>query len=294
MPCWHAIVAAVAAATGARLDPRSATRVGGGCINHAWRLRGKRTDVFVKTNTPGAGEMFAAEAEGLAELAAAAALRVPTVYAVGADAQGAWLALEWIVTGDADARSERTLGEGLAQVHRREAANFGWHRDNTIGSTLQRNDRRSDWPGFFADLRLGFQLDLAARNGWSAALIDDGRRLQERLTDFFPGYRPVASLLHGDLWGGNWAACTDGRPFVFDPAVYYGDREADLAMTQLFGGFGPAFYAAYQATWPTDPGYEMRRDLYNLYHVLNHLNLFGASYLARARHMIRGLSAALR
>jgi fructosamine-3-kinase len=290
---WQVVAAAVESATGARVDARSATQVAGGCINRAWRLRGGDADVFVKTNAPDAEEMFAAEAEGLAELASAAALKVPAVFAAGADEGGAWLALEWIEPGPADGLTERRLGEGLANVHRRAAASFGWHRDNTIGSTPQRNSRRSSWPDFFAGQRLGPQLDLAVQNGWPAAVIDGGRRLQERAADFFPGYRPAASLLHGDLWGGNWAADAGGLPFIFDPAVYYGDREADLAMTQLFGGFGPDFYAAYETAWPTDPGYETRRDLYNLYHVLNHLNLFGSSYLARAEQIIRRLSAQL-
>ena len=151
----------------------------------------------------------------------------------------------------------------------------------------------SDWIEFFAQYRLGFQLDLAERSGYGGRWLEQGRRLCSRLADFFDGYRPRPSLLHGDLWGGNWAADAAGEPVIFDPASYFGDREADLAMTQLFGGFGRAFYDAYTSAWPLDPGAGTRRDLYNLYHVLNHLNLFGGGYRAQAERMIGRLLAAL-
>ena len=136
-------------------------------------------------------------------------------------------------------------------------------------------------------------LDLAAANGFDGELKSLGAELVSRMATFF-GDAPIeASLLHGDLWGGNWATDTDGQPFVFDPAVYYGDREADLAMTRLFGGFGPAFYAAYEAAWPLPPGAALRGDLYNLYHVLNHVNLFGAGYLRQADSLVARLLAEL-
>jgi len=291
---WDPVVEALEVVLGERVETQTATQVTGGCINRAWRLRGWQADVFVKTNSSDAEEMFAAEADGLRELAAAGGLRVPGVYALGTDGDAAWLALEWIEAGRPDQSTERLLGEGLAAVHSCQADRFGWYRDNTIGSTTQRNTRVGDWPRFFADYRLGFQLDLAEQGGWSSALIDAGRRLQAELAAFFSAYQPIPSLLHGDLWGGNWGTDSDGRPFIFDPAVYYGDREADLAMTELFGGFGPDFYASYNASCPMDPGYGTRRELYNLYHVLNHLNLFGSGYLGRAEQMVEGLLAALR
>ena len=144
---------------------------------------------------------------------------------------------------------------------------------------------------FWQKQRLGYQLDLAATNGAPATLIDGGRRLQEGLAAFYRDYRPTPSLLHGDLWGGNWAADEIGRPVIYDPATYYGDREADLAMTELFGGFEPAFYSAYQAHSPLADGYELRRDLYKLYHMLNHLNLFGGGYLSSCENLIDQLLA---
>ena len=133
------------------------------------------------------------------------------------------------------------------------------------------------------------QLDLAERRGASARLLDRGRRLCGIASGLFSSYRPVPSLLHGDLWGGNWATDVSGNPVVFDPAVYFGDREADIAMTRLFGGFGPAFYAAYQSAWPLDPAAGTRRTFYNLYHVLNHFNLFGGGYAGQAEMMVERL-----
>jgi fructosamine-3-kinase len=172
---------------------------------------------------------------------------------------------------------------------------FGWHRDNTIGSTSQPNSWCEEWLEFFRERRLRHQLTLARRTGHDAGgrLQRRGGELLERLGAFFTSYRPAPSLLHGDLWGGNRAADGQGRPVIFDPAVYYGDREADIAMTRLFGAFSGEFYAAYEAAWPLDREAPRRIELYNLYHVLNHLNLFGGGYLAQAQGMIDRLLAGL-
>jgi fructosamine-3-kinase len=272
-------------------EPPGATPVGGGCINAGWRLRRGGERFFVKTNRASMLAMFEAELAGLEAMSGAGGIRVPRPLATGISHEDAWIAMEWIEPGPANARSETLLGEGLAQLHRATAATFGWCRDNTIGSTPQQNAPSADWPSFYAHHRLGFQLNLAVANGWAGELGDRGRQLAERVGCFFSDYRPIPSLLHGDLWGGNWATDQGGSPFVFDPAVYYGDREADLAMTELFGGFGRGFYDAYRSAWPLDPGYAVRRDLYNLYHVLNHLNLFGGGYLGRARSLIDRLLA---
>jgi fructosamine-3-kinase len=236
--------------------------------------------------------MYAAEAAGLDELRQAQAVRVPAVRGLGVSGASAWLALEWLRL-DSAASADAALGEQLALQHRRTAPVFGWHRDNTIGSTPQVNTRSDRWVEFFRERRLRYQLDLAARNGHDARLQQRLALLLERMSGFFTDYQPVASLLHGDLWGGNWATASDGRPVIFDPAVYYGDREADLAMTRLFGGFGPDFYAAYASAWPPDAGAAERADLYNLYHVLNHLNLFGAGYVSQVRALTETLLARL-
>ena len=291
-PDWRRIAADVGSRTGLRLRPDAVRPVSGGCINSGWRVASDAGEVFVKTNAKASLAMFEAEHEGLRALAVAEALRVPQALATGVSGSLAWIAMEWIETGRSGTATGRALGEGLAKQHRYSAERFGWHRDNTIGSTPQPNGWRADWVGFFADMRIRHQLELAARGGCPRRLIDAGERLLDQIGVFFTDYTPDASLLHGDLWGGNWAADSDGRPFVYDPAVYYGDREADMAMTELFGGFDAGFYAAYQAEWPMDPGYGTRKDLYNLYHVLNHVNLFGAGYLGQAQALIARLLAA--
>ena len=286
------LAAALSAATGRRVAARPEKAVGGGSINECWRWSSREGPLFVKLAPGDRLWMFEAEAEGLDELGRANALRVPQVLGHGAAAGQAFLALEWIEFGSASSRSEALLGEGLAAQHRVTGAQFGWHRGNTIGSTPQRNDPDRDWVRFFVEHRLRYQLDLAARNGHAGRLAERGALLCERTSAFFDSYRPVPSLLHGDLWGGNWSADAPGRPVIFDPAVYFGDREADLAMTRLFGGFGAAFYAAYESAWPLDPGAPERATLYNLYHVLNHLNLFGGGYRSQAQAMIDRLLAA--
>lgn len=292
MPQWEIIAGNIAAVAGDRPDPASARPVAGGCINSAWRLEAPGGALFVKTNQPAAAHMFEAEREGLDALRQARALRVPRPLATGVTDQECWIAMEWIPCGRPRAGTETRLGEGLAIQHRQLADRFGWHRDNTIGSTPQPNAWSADWTAFLAERRLGFQLELAVSRGYGKRLSGPGQRLLEDLGAFFSDYRPAASLLHGDLWGGNWSADEAGDPFLFDPAVYYGDREADLAMTELFGGFGDEFRAAYRDHWPLDPGYDTRRDLYNLYHVLNHLNLFGGGYLGQAESLIGRLRAA--
>jgi fructosamine-3-kinase len=275
--------------TGSTLRLAPSMRVHGGCISEAYRWESDKGSVFVKVAPASSLDVFKAEAAGLEELRTAAAVRVPKVLAMGVADSDAFLALEWIEFGTSSAAAQRLLGERLARQHRVTSNVFGWHRPNTIGSTPQINEPSCDWPQFFGDHRLGFQLDLAAQNGYSGALQQEGAKLLERIGSFFEGYRPQPSLLHGDLWGGNWATDIHGEPVLFDPAVYYGDREADLAMTRLFGGFGSGFYAAYEAAWPLAPGAPARVKLYNLYHVLNHLNLFGAGYLPQAESLICGL-----
>ena len=280
---------------GTSFSAAPAEPVHGGSINQCFRWPTADGAAFVKIGATGALASYTAEAEGLRELERANALRVPGVLAVGEAHGYAVLALEWLdLSGDAeaDAKCQARLGEGLAAQHRVMAASCGWHRDNTIGATPQPNSRDEDWVRFFQQRRLGFQLDLAARNGLEAGVVDRGRDLCERCGAFFSSYHPRPSLLHGDLWGGNAGRlAATGEPVVFDPAVYFGDRETDLAMTRLFGGFGPAFYAAYQSAWPLDQAAGTRRTLYNLYHVLNHYNLFGGSHGRQAAGMIERLLA---
>jgi protein-ribulosamine 3-kinase len=282
------------AATGRRFRAGPQALASGGGFAACQRWDSDAGAAFVKIAPVARADALAAEADALRAIAAAHALRVPAVLGTGTAGARAFLALEWIDFGSARRGTEALLGAGLARLHQAGAAQFGWHRDNTIGATPQHNDWAADWIEFFARQRLGFQLDLAERSGHGGHWLERGRRLCGQFGEFFSGYHPQPSLLHGDLWGGNWAADAAGAPVIFDPASYYGDREADLAMTQLFGGFGRAFYDAYQSAWPLDPGAGTRRDLYNLYHVLNHLNLFGGGYRSQAEAMIERLLAATR
>lgn len=262
--------------------------VSGGDISSAWHVRTEEQAVFLKTGPASALDMFQAEADGLREIAGAQAVRVPKVLGCVCSGNESLLALEWINFELATEGAEKVFGQHLANLHRTTADRFGWHRDNTIGSTPQRNPWSDDWVQFFSEHRLRFQLELAAGNGFNGNLQTMGSRLLENIGRYFSDYWPAASLLHGDLWGGNWAVA-DSVPVMFDPAVYYGDRETDIAMTKLFGGFGTVFYEAYDETWPLAAGHAERVRLYQLYHVLNHLNLFGASYLGRAEGLLREL-----
>lgn len=293
MKDWAPISDAITRATGVRFECTRTDAVGGGDINSAYRLEaadGRR--YFVKLNDADKHAMFAAERAGLAEMARTATVRVPNPVAEGIAGPLAFLVLEYLeLGGRGDAR---LLGEQLAAMHRTSAERFGFSIDNTIGSTPQPNGWMQDWIGFWRERRLGYQLRVAARNGYAGRLQDVGARLLEALPAFFAAYTPQPSLLHGDLWGGNHGYQPDGTPVIYDPAPYYGDREADLAMTELFGGYGPDFYRAYASAWPLDPGYQTRRTLYNLYHILNHANLFGGGYARQAEGMMDRLLAQIR
>jgi len=284
------ISTAISDATHRAFAACNSTPVGGGCINRAYRISGQDgRHFFIKLNDTHKQAMFEAESAGLEAIAATKTVRVPQPITHGAAGQHAFLVLEYL---DLDASGDaRLLGSQLAALHRVQASQFGFPRDNTLGETAQPNGWSSDWISFWRERRLGHQLDLAARNGCGENLQEMGRRLMERLPDFFEGYHPAPSLLHGDLWGGNHAYTVDGAPVIFDPAPYYGDREADLAMTELFGGFDREFHAAYRAAWPLDAGYATRKMLYNLYHILNHANMFGGSYALQAEGMMQKLLA---
>ncbi len=238
--------------------------------------------------------MFEAEAAGLAALRATNAVRVPDVISCGLAAGQARIVLEHLELRSLDRAAGAALGRALAQLHRASGPRFGWPHDNFIGGSPQENAWRDNWALFFADHRLRPQLRWARDNGMERKLVADGEKLAEKVGAFFVEEQPAPSLLHGDLWSGNAGRLPDGTPVIFDPACYYGDREADLAMSELFGGFPESFYAAYREAWPLAEGYETRKALYNLYHILNHFNLFGASYLGQAQRMIGKLLAELR
>ena len=247
----------------------------GGCIHDCYRVTIAGAQRFLKLNEERFADAFAAEADGLNALRTTG-LRAPEPFSHGIAAGKAYLLLEYL---DLKQRGDfAALGRMLAAAHRKPGPRFGWSRDNYIGSTPQQNGWCDDWEEFWHERRLRPQIELAASNGFDLPDLDPGPLLQN--------HRPQPSLLHGDLWSGNAAFTADG-PVVFDPAVYYGDREADLAMTELFGGFPRAFYDAYNEAWPLDAGYARRKALYNLYHLLNHLNLFGGGYLGQVKATLR-------
>jgi fructosamine-3-kinase len=290
MTLWSHIAAHISEQTGTTFEPHPPRHVGGGCINQAARLSDGCQHWFVKTNGAGRLDMFEAEAEGLNAMADTHTIRVPRALCTGRYDNQSYIVIEYIEQGQPRADSQALAGRQLAAMHRHRADAFGWHRDNTIGATPQANAWNRDWIAFWREQRLGFQLRLAAQHGYAGRLQRSGEQLLARFPTLID-HAPQPSLLHGDLWGGNITFDPQGRPAIFDPAVYYGDREADLAMTELFGGFDSDFYAAYREAWPLDPGYRVRRQLYNLYHVLNHLNLFGGGYGGQAQGMIDRLLA---
>lgn len=283
---WNAISAAISSATRQPFKISGHLVTGGGCINQTYRICGQDgRKFFIKLNAANKLPMFAAEAAGLAAIAPV--IRTPHYIAHGSTNHHSFLLLEYLELSNRG--DYALLGERLALLHADTSSRFGFAIDNYIGATTQPNEWKEDWIDFWREKRLGFQLRLIAGN--SSRLQALGDKLLDALPTFFDGHSPRPALLHGDLWGGNHAFLADGEPVIFDPAPYYGDRECDLAMTELFGGYTADFYAAYRNAYPLDSGYAMRRDLYNLYHILNHANLFGGGYVGQAEQMIRKLLA---
>ncbi|MFO7581182.1 fructosamine kinase family protein [Guyparkeria sp.] len=271
-----------------RLTVEAQRGIGGGCIADAARLETDSGPLFLKTHPDGNDGMFPAEAHGLEALGER--IRTPQVVASGSVDGTAYLLLEWL---DLSRVNDAALGEAMAELHAEPQAAFGWPEDNFIGAMPQLGGEDEDWARFYGQRRLAPQLDWAAERGLSASVVEAGYELVESLPAFFSDYRPCPALIHGDMWGANHGGLADGTPVLFDPATYRADREAEIAMTELFGGFAPGFYRAYEAHLPLDAGYRTRKTLYNLYHVLNHFNLFGGGYGQQAERMIRRLLAEL-
>jgi protein-ribulosamine 3-kinase len=260
----------------------SAHMVGGGCIHNTVKLNTSVGPYFLKWNATPKSGMFSGEADGLARISSTDTVKVPQVYhyADRNDDEPGYILMEWIEPGDKNF-DPAILGEKLAKLHQTISGNraYGLDTDNFIGISSQINSWSEDWVAFFRDRRISFQMNLAIQKG----KLSGSRRVKlekilGKLKQFLGGIRRQPALLHGDLWAGNIISGPGSEPYLIDPAVYYGDREAELSYTELFGGFSSRFYQAYHSTWPLEPGYSERRDLYNLYHLLNHLNIFGESY----------------
>ena len=268
--------------------------VGGGCIADARVATFEDgSKVFVKC-AAGAPEMFKREAEGLRALAAAAAIRVPEVLKVNEQA----LVLEMIRQAPRKRGFFEAFGQNFAMLHRHRGKACGFPHDNFIGSTRQLNeplngpwdeaaDDGSTWPEFFMERRLRFQVRLATSEGHGHELEHLLDRAEAHIIELLSAAIEAPSILHGDLWSGNFIVDDRGEACLIDPAVYYGHRESDLAMTRLFGGFEPAFYSAYAEVWPLAHGHEDRLPFYQLYHILNHLNLFGGGYFGQSKRILQ-------
>ena len=284
------VAAAASALLGRDAAIDDAQPIGGGCISPALRLAIGGERFFLKWRPAGASGagMFAAEAHALRELAAARALRVPAVvaYSDAPDAAQGWLLLEWLPPAPASTAGWARLGRGLAALHRVRAERPGWPHDNFIGPLPQSNAASEDWPRFWRERRLRPQLERAAAAFTSA----DHRRFQrlfERLPELLEDAADEGwSLLHGDLWSGNVQHMPDDVA-VLDPSAYYGHREVDLAMAELFGGFTAEFHAAYRDAWAPSPSYRTRRPVYQLYYLLVHVNCFGGSYVESTRAVLQ-------
>lgn len=293
MKQWQTITQHIESSSGSPFCVAQMRGVGGGSINAAFILSDEKGErYFVKTNAIGQKAMFEAEARGLQALASSETLKVPQPVCFGEDQDKSYIVLECLdMNGHAD---QAVLGRQLAAMHRVTSDRFGWEIDNTIGDTPQPNQWQHDWLVFWRDQRLGFQLQLASKNGYGGELQTLGEKVLVEMPELFRGREIAPSMLHGDLWGGNVAGLKDGTPVIFDPAFYYGDREADLAMTYVFGGFTQDFYASYQEAYPLDDGFAVRKTFYNIYHIINHLNMFGGGYHGQAINMLEQVLAELR
>lgn len=289
MQLWQHIEQQIEKATASPFHIGENRGVGGGCINASFQVADGNRRYFIKTNNSRYADMFAAEAESLLEIANTNTIRVPRPVCYGEYGDQCYIVMEYLeLTGSGNSM---VFGQQLAAMHQHTANRFGWRIDNTIGSTPQSNTQHDNWISFWRDQRLGIQLELAATNGYGGELQILGERLMADFPSLFDNYQPKPSMLHGDLWTGNYGALRDGTPVIFDPAFYYGDREAELAMTTLFGSFSRDFYAAYNEAWPLDAGYATRRTFYNIYHIINHTNLFGGGYHGQAISMIQQVLA---
>lgn len=281
---WREVANQISQVTGSKFEIKDRQSIGGGCINQGYALIGNTNTYFIKINSVSGLEMFAAEALGLKQMIATNTIRVPKPICIGTATDFAYIILEWLeLDGGKSNESWAQMGRQLAAMHQTSVATkFGWEQNNTIGSTPQINTWTSNWVEFFVEYRLRYQFKLAQRRGGYFPKQDKLLAAVPKLLT----HQPKPSLVHGDLWGGNAAIMTSGEPVILDPATYIGDREVDIAMTELFGGFPAAFYGGYNEIWPLDGGCKRRKTLYNLYHILNHFNLFGGGYESQANRMI--------
>lgn len=284
---WNQIAAHISQATGESFTAGHRRPVGGGSVNQAYAFSDGHLSYFVKLNDAARFGMFEAEALGLQEMWNTHTIKVPKPVCWGVAEKSSYIVLEWLDFGYGSHEAWSVMGEQLASMHRvTSEKGFGWRQDNTIGFIPQKNPWTEDWITFFRDHRMGYQFQLARKRGGN---FPKQNELMQAIPEILANHSPEPSLVHGDLWSGNAAITKIGEPVILDPATYYGDREVDLAMSELFGRFPQDFYRAYDAVYSIDPGYERRKVLYNLYHIVNHFNQFGGGYESQANSMIRQL-----
>ncbi len=284
MTNWTEIDTQISRVTGERFQSQQRRSVNGGCINQGYAVSNGELTYFVKLNQASQVAMFEAEALGLEEMLTTASIRVPKPLCWGTAGNSSYIVLEWLEMAGGNTKSWSEMGRTLATMHKATSSQgFGWKINNTIGSTPQINTWTADWAEFYAQHRLGYQFQLARRKEGN---FPKQEKLLTAIPELLANHQVQPSLVHGDLWGGNAGCMVSGEPVIFDPATYFGDREVDIAMTELFGGFPAAFYQGYNEVFPLDAGYEQRKPLYNLYHILNHFNLFGGGYGSQANQMI--------
>jgi fructosamine-3-kinase len=265
----------------------SASSVAGGCIHDSWKIDGGGRCYFLKRNNRSFAEAFYCEDYALKKIRETQTVRVPKTIGTGIIDDQAFLLMEWLEMRSPTATTQEVMGKQLAQLHRQTSEKFGWEHDNFVGRLPQKNQWQDHWCDFWIQNRLQPQWQWAQEKGLKLEALDSFIPV---VNEILKDHHPHPSLLHGDLWGGNMAATTDQTPVIFDPASYYGDRETDLAFSEMFGGFSSGFYKAYEKEFPLAPGYPTRKELYNLYHLLNHYNHFGGAYGSEAVGAVKSLS----
>ena len=274
--------------TGINTTINRASSLSGGSINDAYLLETTSGKYFMKYNLASAYPgMFEQEARGLELLKAAGEIRVPEVIGSGQTGNYSFLALEYLDSASKKDAFWESFGHKLAALHKQTSDQFGLDHDNYIGSLKQYNNKHNTWVDFFREERLGVQIEMARKSGLMPAHMHAAfDRLFNKLEDVFPEEPP--SLIHGDLWSGNYMVDDQGDACIIDPAVYYGFREMDIGMSRLFGVFGQGFYEAYNESWPMEPGWRKRSEICNLYPLMVHVNLFGAGYLSSVESILSG------
>ncbi|MBI9070497.1 MAG: fructosamine kinase family protein [Melioribacteraceae bacterium] len=259
--------------------------LGGGCIGNSQKIQTAKGKLyFLKSYPDTSSAILQNEANGLIELKKSRVIKIPEVIYFDDE----YLLLEFITTGKRKNNFSEIFGKQFAKMHKCTSNKFGFFEDNFIGASIQKNQPYyNNWTEFYFNNRLLFQIKFAEQNGYlTSELRSQFNKLESKIDKILSGSDEQPSLLHGDLWSGNFMVAENGEPVLIDPAVYYGHREADLGMTHLFGGFDSSFYKAYNETFPLPDGYEYRINIYKLYHVLNHLNLFGSGYYPQAISLI--------